>query len=198
MRKYFVRIPDWTTHLYPKAIWKSESGRIEWTIDDGPDPVSTTLWLGLLDELNIRATFFVTGKKAEQYPELLDAITSEGHRLGSHGYDHLDGWRTSTDVYLQDFKKSMSVISTGLYRPPYGRMTLNQYKAIASQCDIMMWSLMPGDFDKATTAEDVENRLSKVKKGDIVVLHDHPQCVHKVAPALRRIVNRRSVHQVNR
>lgn len=194
MRKYLVRVPKWSQQLYPEAIWSAEDYGVKgadvlYTIDDGPDPESTPLWLDLLKEYNIKAIFFLLGEKCERYPELVDQIKNEGHVIGSHGYAHLDGWRTSSVEYITDVKQSLSVMDTNLFRPAFGRMTRSQYKNIKDFADIMMWSLMPGDFDFETTAKVVSKRLSLRKKGDIIVLHDDVRSYQKCAIAMSKGLN---------
>ena len=194
MRKYFLRVPKWSQQLYPKAIWSAENydsidTDVLYTIDDGPNPESTPLWLDLLKEQNIKAIFFLVAQKCERYPELIDRIKQEGHVIGSHGYAHLDGWRTSNIEYIRDIKRSLDIINTKLFRPAYGRMTRSQYKSIKEFADIMMWSLMPGDFDSDTTAEVVSKRLALKKKGDIIVLHDDVGSYKKCAVAMSSDTN---------
>ena len=56
--------------------------------------------LDILEKHNIKAMFFCNGRAAEKYPDLIDQIKSEGHLIGNHGYNHLNGWRTSTENML--------------------------------------------------------------------------------------------------
>lgn len=193
MRTYFVKVPSWARLLYPEAIWTQEesetANRALWTIDDGPDSESTPLWLKLLRERNQKAIFFLLGSKCEQYPELVDLILSEGHRIGSHGYDHLDGWKTSTDTYIADVQRSLGIIDTNMFRPPYGRMRPGQYRKIKEQCDIMMWSIMPGDFDTSVNDVLLRSRIENVHHRDILVFHDRLSWVQKVAQCCDFVIN---------
>ncbi|MBK8883313.1 MAG: polysaccharide deacetylase family protein [Bacteroidales bacterium] len=90
--------------LYPEAIFriKTDEKLLCLTFDDGPDPDSTPMLLDLLESYNIRGLFFCNGQSAEKYPELIDRIISGGHVAGNHGFSHPDGWRTSTQEYVQD------------------------------------------------------------------------------------------------
>lgn len=65
---------------------------IAFTFDDGPDPCYTPELLDLLKEHGIKATFFVLGKKAKQYPELIERMHREGHQIGIHNYTHTPNW----------------------------------------------------------------------------------------------------------
>ncbi len=196
MRGYFIRVPSWAKMVYPRAIWSQADidlpsrlarspQEVLWTIDDGPDPESTQLWLDALDDMDVKAIFFLIGEKCERYPHLVDAIISAGHQVGSHGYGHIDGWRTNVDHYIADVKKSLEVIDTQLFRPPFGRMTRGQHKKISMMCDIMMWSVMPGDFDHRVSSDLLEYRISETHKDDIIVLHDSIYSFKKCKNALK-------------
>ncbi|HEV8421842.1 MAG TPA: polysaccharide deacetylase family protein, partial [Chthoniobacterales bacterium] len=68
------------------------NGKELWlTIDDGPQPRDTPALLDLLEEHQARATFFVKGRRAEQYPELIREIVRRGHGVGNHTYHHPSG-----------------------------------------------------------------------------------------------------------
>lgn len=184
MRSYFIRVPKWARLIYPSAIWSQadlddEHDGALWTIDDGPDPESTPRWLALLDHMGTKAIFFLLGAKCEKHPELVEAIRSAGHRVASHGYQHLDGWKTDYDVYVEDARLGIEISDASYFRPAYGRMTRRQYKEISKLADIMMWSVMPGDFDQSVSKETMSHRLDLVKQDDIVVLHDDISSFHK-------------------
>ncbi|MGC8981456.1 MAG: polysaccharide deacetylase family protein [Minisyncoccia bacterium] len=59
------------------------------TFDDGPNPDITNKILEILSKNNIKATFFVVGKKALQYPDILNNIHSQGHTIGNHSFSHM-------------------------------------------------------------------------------------------------------------
>lgn len=188
MRTYYIRIPGWIRRTYPSATWsvRPEDGII-WTIDDGPHPGSTLAWLEFLDQYSIKAYFFITGQKAEKYPELIKAIKNEGHLIGSHGYLHINGWKTSFEEYVSDVERSLELLDTRIFRPPYGRMTWPQYLYLKKKCELYMWSLMPGDFDHRVTPAVLIERLALARRGDIIVFHDRPECLEKLDVGLQRI-----------
>lgn len=161
--------------LYPGAVFRQEvSGKeLFLTFDDGPDPVSTPLILDILGRYSVKAVFFCTGKEAQKYPWLMSAIRSGGHLAGNHGYRHLDGWKTSTSVYLRNIKKASESTSSSLMRPPYGRIRLHQYRELSAEYTIVFWDLMPFDFDKRLSpAKVLETMKSKARPGSVIVLHD--------------------------
>lgn len=193
MRGYFIRVPKLATLIYPSAIWTktdldfAHDGAL-WTIDDGPDPESTSLWLELLDHMDTKAVFFLLGAKCEKHPHLVDAIRSAGHIIASHGYHHLDGWKTDYETFIEDTRRGIEVAEASYFRPAYGRMTRSQFKEISKMADIMMWSVMPGDFDDRVSKETMSQRLDLVRPDDIVVLHDDISSYHKCADHLRQAV----------
>jgi len=185
---YFTKVPKVAQLFYPQAIWSSKNNpNLLLTFDDGPHPESTPELLACLKRQNLQATFFCTGKQAEKHPQLVDDLLSEGHTLGYHGYAHLNGWKTTTTNYLADLNKNMKCFSSKLFRPAYGKITKSQFKEIRKKLalDIVLWSHMPGDFDKNISAEVLTKRISKAnRKGNIIVLHDKPECSSKVYQAL--------------
>lgn len=171
---YFKKVPSFFSFLFPKTVWNlSDYQKVYLTFDDGPDPISTPQLLDALDHLDIKANFFCLGNKAEKYPELITEIIDRGHCLGNHGYDHLSGWATSSNVYTHNAEKSSSIIDSIFYRPPYGRMTYNQYRILSKKYKIIMWDNMPGDFDAQLNEQQVlKNLMSNTTPGSIIALHD--------------------------
>ena len=171
---YFKKVPFFFSLLLPKAIWSIHTEEFVYlTFDDGPHPSSTPYLLDLLDSLDIKANFFCLGSKAIKYPHLIQDITSRGHDLGYHGFDHLSGWTTSHSAYVKNAEPPRELMSSTLYRPPYGRMTWSQYNTITKSKDIIMWDVMPGDFDEKLTKVDVLNNLkNNSSAGSIIALHD--------------------------
>jgi len=173
---YFVRTPKTARFFYPSCTWriKGAEASIFLTFDDGPDPEVTPGVLQMLDHFNAKATFFCVGDNAVKYPEILNEIRKKGHAVGNHSYSHVKGKSTKTDVYLADMNKSKAILKSDLLRPPYGSITYKQIKILSKENRIIMWSVLPGDFDKNITREEVRKRaISNTKNGDIVVFHDN-------------------------
>lgn len=142
------------------------------TFDDGPSE-NTDQILDFLAERKITASFFCLGQQIEKYPKTFERIMNEGHLVGNHGYAHLDGWKTHVDKYIEDVEKGYELNQSKLFRPPFGRLTPNQYRLLKKKFKIVMWSLMPGDFDHHVSVENCAIRISKATPRDIIVLHDH-------------------------
>lgn len=176
--------------LFPHIAWQLpelHSQKIELTFDDGPDPESTPILLDLLARFDIQSTFFVTGSKAEQHPELIRLIVECGHIIGNHGFEHLDGWRSSTEEYIQNIQRSQEAFNSTLFRPPYGRITRNQYVYLRTKTNLSlkMWSLMPGDFDPTVSHTQLYERLIRhTRSRDIIALHDQPRAVENLVKIL--------------
>ena len=164
--------------LYPGALFrvKTIENVLYLTFDDGPDPDSTGRIMDTLGKYGIKAIFFCTGKSAQLYPEMVSLIRSEGHIVGNHGYLHLDGFKRTVNSYLLNAEASLMVTSGTLFRPPYGRMRLLQYRKLRKKFRIIMWDLMAYDFDRSFgSRRSLEMMKKKVRPGSIIVMHDHPQ-----------------------
>lgn len=149
------------------------------TFDDGPIPEVTPWVLETLKKNKAKATFFCIGDNIRKHPKLFKQIISEGHAVGNHTFHHINGWKTSTKEYLKDIKlfqqemESNSAVSH-LFRPPYGKCTSTQAKAILDDNQkIIMWSIISKDYDAKVSKEKCfENIHTKIKPGSIIVFHD--------------------------
>jgi len=164
--------------LYPAAISRLKTGEkiLCLTFDDGPDPESTPLLLDTLAKHGVRAIFFCSGCRAVENPELVSRIKSEGHLIGNHGYRHLDGFFTSISDYIEDIKSAAPLTSQNLFRPPYGRMRIRQYRQLILTFRVMLWDLMSYDFDRRFgKGKSLSVLRKKIRRGSIIVLHDKPE-----------------------
>jgi peptidoglycan-N-acetylglucosamine deacetylase len=164
-------------YLYRDALFriKTDEKLLCLTFDDGPDPESSPELVKILNNYNVKAIFFCNGRSAENYPDLIDLIKSNGHLTGNHGYDHLDGWRTSVKRYVADVENGAKYVSSFLFRPPYGRIRFMQYRILKSRYKIVFWDIMPYDFDKTMRPMDTfDILLKKIRPGAVIVLHDRP------------------------
>ncbi len=186
---YLKRTPKFFSKLFPQATWNyRDSGKVYLTFDDGPSDTTNEL-LDLLHQLDIKVSFFCLGQKAEEKPELIESIHSHGHTLGHHGYRHLSGWTTSYSDYIKDFEECRKVFSAEYYRPPFGRISPSQLRYITEYCQLIMWDVMPGDFDNSISADTLLRDLIKYSSpGSIIVLHDSNKTMSKLRFALPRFV----------
>jgi peptidoglycan-N-acetylglucosamine deacetylase len=184
---YFVKVPKIVQTFYGSLVWEiSEIEKnIYLTFDDGPDPAVTADVLEVLNRYQAKATFFCSGQKAVRHPGILTDVKAEGHCIGNHSFDHLDGWKTPLDAYVKNVEKAAELFKTKLFRPPYGKITRNQIAFLFPEYRIVMWNLMPGDFDSKVSREKVLHRAIRyTKKGTIIVLHDDARFRDKMLFAL--------------
>lgn len=164
--------------LYSSAIWRvpTKEKKIFLTFDDGPIPEITPWVLATLKKHNARATFFCVGANIEKHAEIFQQIISEGHSIGNHTFNHLNGWKTKTKEYLENVQHceyKIKVQKKKLFRPPYGKMKRSQFSALNSKYSIIMWDILTGDFDQ--TISEIKcwkNALTRTREGSIVVFHD--------------------------
>ncbi len=184
MKPYFIKTPKFVTWLYPKRIWafSRKENTVYLTFDDGPIP-EITLWvLEELKKYNAKATFFCIGDNIKKNPEIFRKLLSEGHSVGNHTFNHLNGWRTNTSEYLKNILKCEEALnsepriqnSESVFRPPYGKMTSKQSKALQKKgYKIIMWDVLSRDYDATISKEKcLQNVLKNINTGSIVVFHD--------------------------
>lgn len=178
--KYFVKTPWWLKKIYSSYIWDidTKDKAIYLTFDDGPHPEATPFALDELRKYDAKATFFCIGKNVAKHTDIYKRILNEGHSVGNHTQDHLNGWKTKDAIYLTNVNEAAGYIDSSLFRPPYGRITSFQAKNIAKalkrhKAKIIMWDVLSGDFDPGVTNEQcLENVILNGKKGSIIVFHD--------------------------
>ena len=186
---YFSKTPGWLKRLYPSGIWKIPSDRksVYLSFDDGPHAGATPFILDLLRKYNARATFFCIGKNVIAEPDVYKNILNEGHRVGNHTMNHLNGWKTPDNLYLADIEKARKLIDSDLFRPPYGRISAFQIKNLTQvlKYKLIMWDVLSGDFDPAVDgAKAAKTVIKKAGPGSIIVLHDSATSYRVIQEAL--------------
>ena len=151
------------------------------TFDDGPDPVTTPLVLALLKKADVRATFFVVGKKVVQHPGVVKQIVEAGHSVGVHSYDHNRLYSfLPPDAVHRDIEMTRDVIeeSTGQrpvwFRPPVGQMSPRTAGGVKRAGSVVIgWSVRARDGARGADPEKCLQRIRKgLSPGAIVLLHD--------------------------
>ncbi len=107
-----VRTPKLLKGIFPKYVWNMPQDQkiIYLTFDDGPTPEITHWTLTILKEYNAKATFFCIGNNIEEHPQIFNDILKEGHAVGNHTFSHPKGWTTTSDVYVDQVKKTQDII----------------------------------------------------------------------------------------
>jgi len=188
---YTVRSPYFVTKLLPKTIWRKDSSqkKIYLTFDDGPIPVVTPYVLDLLKEEKIKATFFCVGHNVKNNPEIFQRLIDEGHSVGNHTYNHLNGWKTNKYKYLANVEQCNELVKSKLFRPPYGKLKPSQLFALNKNYTVIMWDVLTGDFDfKTGKRKCYNNAVSKVRNGSIILFHDSIKSRLNLEYALPRFI----------
>ncbi|MEX2594720.1 MAG: polysaccharide deacetylase family protein [Anditalea sp.] len=177
----FHHIPTPLQLLFPYYVWhKSRKQKsVYLTFDDGPVPGVTDFVLEELAKRQMKATFFMVGDNLLKHPGLALKVKQQGHQIGNHTHNHLNGHQCSSGEYWENFARCQAAIKEVLdirpylFRAPYGRIKKQQRKKISRTHQIIMWDVLPGDFNRFQTATVC---LAKAKQhtqnGSIVVFHD--------------------------
>ena len=198
MHKYFIKTPGIVKTLFPSFIWSmpAEDKSVYITFDDGPHPLVTPFVLDLLKQYNAKATFFCIGKNVINQPGVYSRILEEGHTVGNHSQNHLNGWKTPGQQYLADVATAANYIDSNLYRPPYGKIRLKQAAGIKQAINktdarIIMWDVLSADFDSEISVNDcVNNVITNIEPGSIVVFHDSEKAFRILKEALPVIIEK--------
>ena len=198
---YLVTTPKLLRSYYPKfLVWDIPTSEkiIYLTFDDGPHPTATPFVLNTLKQFNAKATFFCIGKNVSNNKKIYQQILADGHAVGNHTSHHLNGWQTSSYVYLKDVSFAATQIHSNLFRPPYGRISKVQIKELTQSPSsgsllptfkIIMWSVLSGDFDiKLSNEKCLKNVVNNTKQGSIVVFHDSEKAFDRMAFALPKVL----------
>ena len=192
---YLKKSPLLLKKLFPDRIWdiKTEEKILYFTFDDGPHPEATIFVLEELKKFNAKATFFCIGKNVKENFTIYQKIIAEGHRVGNHTNRHLNGWKTPDKKYLDDIFEAKKIVDSNLFRPPYGRITNWQAKALGGakfQLKTVMWDVLSGDFDPSVSGENCYlNVVNNAKPGSIVVFHDSQKAFSSLKYALPRLLS---------
>lgn len=187
---YFVKTPFLFKRILPKAIWDlyTTDPILYLTFDDGPVPETTPWVLSTLKEYNAKATFFCVGENVRKHSALFHELVNGGHSIGNHTFNHLNGWKTSTDKYLENVRQCRE-ITFPLFRPPYGRLKLSQYQRLLPEFTIVMWDVLSGDFDEKLNGEDCfKNVKNNAQKGSVIVFHDSIKAFPRLKTALPKVL----------
>jgi peptidoglycan-N-acetylglucosamine deacetylase len=192
------RAPFFLPWLYPSLIWKipTTNKELYLTFDDGPVPGPTDFVLETLAKHSIKATFFCIGDNVRKNPEVFKRIIDQGHAIGNHTFNHLKGWSTSWGDYLMNtlecsdqFRASGLQKSSKLFRPPYGRITRPQIKAL-KPFKIVMWDVLTNDYERSKSPETVlKNSIRVTRPGSIVVFHDSLKAERNMSYTLPRYID---------
>ena len=145
------------------------------TFDDGPDPIDTPDVLNILKEKNVRATFFVLGKAAQENPDLLKQLVMEGHEIGNHSFTHDYQQRSLIKEIDQTDQTVFAATGTHtyFYRPPGGFLSKYQLDTIKKNGQMVaLWSVDSKDWRNPGIKQIVDNVMKNIFPGAIILMHD--------------------------
>ena len=172
---YLVKTPKLLQVLMPAYLWNIPTREkvLYLTFDDGPIPEVTPWVLDTLRKHSAKATFFCVGENVKRHPSIFQQILAEGHSVGNHTFNHLNGWHSENRAYLNNVRHCARLVKSPLFRPPYGRLLPRQRAFLEQHFQIVMWDVLSGDFDQRQSPEQcLDNVLLHAGPGSIVVFHD--------------------------
>lgn len=182
MKLHWVKTHRTIKKIFSNYVWDipNTENNVYLTFDDGPTPEITQWTLNHLKNYNAKATFFCIGDNIRKHPEVFKELLKDGHSIGNHTFNHLNGWKTNTKEYIENtklFEEEYSKLThekCTLFRPPYGKIKPSQSKILRKMnYKIIMWDVLSVDFDAAITPEQcLENVLQNISAGSIIVFHD--------------------------
>ncbi len=185
-----------------EVVWdiKTEDKIVALTFDDGPHPKYTAAVLDLLAKYDAKATFFIIGKNAEKYPELVLRSYTEGHELANHTYTH--PFKVSIKKLQEELQQTNDTIysitgfSPVLFRPVGGNYTDAMINAaVKDGYKVVMWSWHQDtqDWKEPGVRKIVQKVMKGTRPGDVILFHDGGgnrkqtiQALEEILPALKK------------
>ena len=176
--------------LYPYGVFRvpcpdKNRRTVYLTFDDGVIPEVTPKVLEILKKYGVKATFFMVGENVDKYPEIYRQVIADGHSVGNHTYHHVKGFRMSKAAYLEEVRlceeafakhanKSEEGLTTRLMRPPYGRATICQRRALAKMgYTLYFWDVLTHDYNANYSPERMLSLIYRyTRNGSIINFHD--------------------------
>jgi len=170
--------------MYPELFIASgddKEKKVALTFDDGPDNIYTPQILDILKAKNVKATFFVIGKRAERFSEIMQRIVAEGHLAGNHTWNHPNIMKISLEDAKEEVLKTEKLLKSyykdmpdrvRIFRSPYGSIDPERVEFISNiGYKIISWNVDSLDW-KGLSAEEVKtNVLENVTNGSIILQH---------------------------
>ena len=174
-------------------LWRGDTSakEITLTFDDGPHPQFTYRLLELLRQLDVKATFFVVGKKVDESPQVVADILQQGHEIGNHTYHHINLDNTTQAVVEEEIRLCNVAVKKAcgktpvVFRPPGGH---HQQHIMAGAekmgMPVILWTDDPADFAKPGADVILARILKEVASGSDILLHDGMEQTLEMLPEL--------------
>jgi len=199
---HFVKTPKIITSIFKSYKWhfSRDTKNIYLTFDDGSLAETTPWVLKQLKKYNAKATFFCIGDNVNKYPTVFNDIINEGHRVGNHTLNHLNGFKTKTSIYIESVEAAQRTFTNInpqfsknkplLFRPPYGKIRPKQAKILKEKgYKIILWDVLSRDFDiKLNGKNCVKNVIKNAQNGSIIVFHDSLKASERLYFTLPKIL----------
>lgn len=147
--------------------------------------------VSLLKQHNARATFFLVGFWAEDYPDMVKMIDQSNMEIGTHSNTHPDFTKLSVEQMRNELQTSMDIIKNitnkgvKLFRPPYGAYNDN---VINTAKDLglttIQWDVDSLDWKGISATEITTRILNKVKNGSIILCHNNSDHIVEALPMI--------------
>jgi peptidoglycan/xylan/chitin deacetylase (PgdA/CDA1 family) len=182
-----VKVRDIWQRLFPYGVFRTGEA-VYLTFDDGPIPEVTPKVLAILDRYGVKATFFMVGENIDKHPEVYEQVVKGGHAIGNHTYNHLKGWKYPQKEYLANVAKFPK--ETKLFRPPYGKASFRQRRALAMQgYRIIYWDILTRDYNPKRTPEAMLAKVKRdVRPGSIINFHDSLKSNERMLAVLPQVI----------
>lgn len=146
------------------------------TFDDGPYARTTTSILDTLEEHNVVATFFVLGNRVNRYKDIVRHMAENGNEIGNHSYNHKDLTILTSNQVKGQIDMTQNAVSKivgskpKIMRPTYG--AFNDDLKAQAKMPLILWSIDSMDWKSKDSEKIIDIVLSKVRDGDIILMHD--------------------------
>lgn len=177
--KKVVETSSAISRLLPIYNVDTEEKQIAFTINCAWTDEDIDQILEVLEEKDVKMTFFLVGEWIEKYPEAAKKIYDKGHEIGTHSQSHPHVNDLSYEKNVEEIEISNDVIEkvigirTNLYRAPYGEYNDTVIKAANDNSYYtIQWSLDTLDYEDLTGLEMWDRLDEKLKNGDIILSHN--------------------------
>lgn len=169
------------SRVYPGLVFRfgnPSRRQVALTFDDAPDNQFTPQVLDVLKQQGVHATFFIIGRRAVQYPDVVRRIVKEGHAIGNHSYDHAQLTKLKPEqvafqlAQTEQTLQQITGVSPRLFRPPYGAESTQVLQQIFNLgYKVILWDVDSLDWKGLPTDQVIDNDLNHAHNGAIFLHH---------------------------
>lgn len=182
----------------------TERPRVALTFDDGPHPQNTPMLLDILARYNAKATFYVIGRNARRYPDILRRIAAEGHEIGNHTLSHPVLSRLGDGNVLSEIDRTQQIVWDIVgavpvtMRPPYGSFSHRQMDMLFNNRNLstVVWSVDPEDWRRPGVSVVADRMLRGARPGAVILAHDIHAATIRAVPAVLDGIRARGLEAV--